>query len=252
MLNLIEQGDGRPIVFVHGLGGRAENWRPQLDTLGRSHHVLAVDLPGFGRSAPASGPPTLPAFADEVAAVLQARTREPAVVVGLSMGGMVTQELALRHPHLLAGIVLADTTATLSDAYRATNAYLREVALTEGMDPIAETLVQGCFTAAAVEARPPYVIEFREGFRATDPKAFAAGLDAINGMSLGDRIGAIAVPAAVVWGEHDAFAPDGEFIARTVPGIERTVLRDAAHVSNLEQPEAFNAVVVDLLRRISP
>jgi 3-oxoadipate enol-lactonase len=249
-LNVEVTGSGRPVVFLHGLGGEIAHWGPQIQAFRADHQVIAIDLRGFGRSDRTRGDMSLADFADDVADVLHALAPGPAVIVGLSMGGMIGQELALRHPELVAGLVLADTTSELSEAHRIGNEALRRLALDRGMVPIAEALVPGCFIPATRARADSPVPEFERGVRATDPWSFAIGIQAIITMEIGPRIAAIDVPTMVVWGESDAFAPDCERIAATIPGAERRPLADAGHSANLEQPDAFNAAVRDLIARV--
>ena len=108
-LRLVDHGgDGPPMLLVHGLGGSADNWLRVGRDLARDHRVLAVDLPGFGRSPPAGRPPTLEGYVELIAALLRQRVREPAVLVGNSMGGLLSLLTASQHPELVRGLVLVN------------------------------------------------------------------------------------------------------------------------------------------------
>ncbi|MCU1457825.1 MAG: alpha/beta fold hydrolase [Actinomycetia bacterium] len=250
-LNVEVTGVGSPLVLLHGLGGEVGHWAPQIEAFRAGHQVVALDLRGFGRSDRTRGAMSLADFADDVADVLVALGLGPSVVVGASMGGIISQELVLRRPELVAGLVLADTTSDLSEGHRQQNEALRTVALDQGMDAIAPALVRGCFTRATMDAADSPVAEFERGIRATDPWSFAIGIRAIVGMDLGPRIADIRVPTAVVWGVEDALAADCEVIAATIPQAERHPLAAAGHAANLEQPGAFNAAVRALVARVA-
>ncbi len=108
-LHLVDHGgSGPPMLLVHGLGGSVENWLRVAHALTRDHHVYAVDLPGFGRSPPAGRPPTLDGYVSVLAALLRQHIREPAVLVGNSMGGLVSLLVAAQHPELVRGLVLVN------------------------------------------------------------------------------------------------------------------------------------------------
>ena len=108
-LHLVDHGgDGPPMLLIHGLGGSTENWRLVGAGLARDHHVHAVDLPGFGRTPPAGRPPTMDGYVALVAALLRQHVRAPAVLVGNSMGGLVSLLTAAQHPELVRGAVLVN------------------------------------------------------------------------------------------------------------------------------------------------
>ena len=108
-LHLVDHGgSGPPMLLIHGLGGSVENWLRVAQPLTRDHHVFAVDLPGFGRSPPAGRPPTLDSYVAVLAALLRQHVREPAVLVGNSMGGLLSLLVASEHPELVRGLVLVN------------------------------------------------------------------------------------------------------------------------------------------------
>jgi pimeloyl-ACP methyl ester carboxylesterase len=108
-LHLVDHGgDGPPMLLVHGLGGSADNWMRVAPALTRGHRVLAVDLPGFGRSPLAGRAATLDGYVELVAALLRQRVREPVVLVGNSMGGLTSLLTASQHPDLVRGLVLVN------------------------------------------------------------------------------------------------------------------------------------------------
>lgn len=108
-LRLVDHGGaGAPMLLIHGLGGSSENWMRVAAPLARDHRVLAVDLPGFGRSPLAGRQPTLDGYVATVAALLRQQVREPVVLVGNSMGGLLSLLVASEHPELVRGLVLVD------------------------------------------------------------------------------------------------------------------------------------------------
>src|SRR5437764_6505507 len=109
-LHYVDVGEaaGLPLVLVHGTGGSWQSWLLNVSELSRDRRVIAVDLPGFGRSEPLPPNADMADYADAVAALLAALGVERAIVVGHSLGGVVVMRMALRHPRLVAGVVNVD------------------------------------------------------------------------------------------------------------------------------------------------
>ena len=235
------------VLFLHGLGGRAENWSSQVTSLSDSYRPIALDLRGFGDSDPPSGETWLGDYADDVVRRMEVSAFDRFSLVGLSFGGMVAQELTLRRPDLVDRLVLADTYADLADENKAFNRHLRTVALEQGMDAVADLMVPGCFTPEAVAAGAAFVKEFDRSVRTTNPNSFAIALEAINAMDLLPRIKAIEVRTLVLLGEQEPLRAECERIHEAVAGSEMHVIEGAGHVSNLEQPQAFTEALLRFL-----
>src|SRR5262245_16158087 len=109
-----EGGSGDPVVLVHGLGGSAANWTEVIDGLVPGHRVIALDLPGHGGSDPLPRGARIDDYADAAAAVIEARTKGPAVVAGHSFGGQVALSLAVRHPRLVRALLLVVSSGVAS------------------------------------------------------------------------------------------------------------------------------------------
>lgn len=247
-LHVVEEGEGRPVLFVHGLGGNARLWDAQLEDLGRSHHTLAVDLRGFGVSDRTYGEMEIADWADDVAGLLAALGPDPALVVGHSMGGMVAQELATRAPELVAGLVLVDTMPAASERHVDMNLALADLARLEGSFSLARQMVAGCFAPSTVEAGERCVVELERSVAGTDPIVLGIALRAVTRLDVRDRLPHLSVPTLVVSGEHDALLDDCREIARLVPGARLEVVAGAGHCPNLERPDAFTRLVDDFAR----
>jgi 3-oxoadipate enol-lactonase len=244
-----ETHDGTPVVFLHGIGGNGSNWRPQLDALSARHRVVAIDSRGFGASEAKGEDLALEDYADDVRRTLDALEIDQAHVVGLSMGGMMAQALALNAPEKVASLVLADTSAR-ADELMATNLKASgEAALQHGMSVVADIFMSATFCPAAVEDNRDYVQTFRDGFCATDPQAFNTGLQAIAGLDFLDRLSRVAVPTLVVVGSGDMLTPveHSEAIAARITDARLVVLDGAGHMSNLDNADEFTQVMTEFL-----
>jgi 3-oxoadipate enol-lactonase len=241
---------GTPLLLVHGHPFDRTMWEPQLRHFGTDRRVIVPDLRGYGASGGAvSG---WAAFADDLAALLDGLRVPRAVVAGLSMGGQIALELWARHPTRVAGLLLADTTAAGETAEsRAARLGQARRLLQEGMDPYA---VEMLYLMVAPDAPPAVARHVLAMMRSADPAGAAAAQRARADRP--DRradLAAVAVPTVVVAGSEDTFTPvaDARLIADRVPGAELVVVDGAAHMPNLERPDAFNAALQQLLSRVA-
>ena len=247
--NVLDRGAGDPVLFLHGIGGDATNWAPQLDALAATRRVLALDMRGFGRSDRTLGTMTLRDYADDVDAVLDSLNLEQVDVVGLSMGGMVAQTLALNSPARVRSMVIADSSACADEQMAANLTASGTAAVSFGMGAVAQGFMPVTFSASAVASDAPHVGRFAEGFSATDPIAFQIGLNAIAQLDLVDDLGEIKAPTLVVVGEEDALTPPehSKVIADGIAGARLEVIGHAGHLANLDQPERFTELLTDFL-----
>jgi 3-oxoadipate enol-lactonase len=250
----LEAGAGTPLVLLHGFPLSKAMWQPQVGALATAARVLAPDLPGFGGSRGFDGPPTVEAMADRVAEFLDAvGIREPAVIGGLSMGGYVTLAFARRHAKRLRGLILADTKADPDDETGKANRD-KAIALAGEAGPgaVIDQMMPKFVSAETMTRRPEIVSRIRS--IALEQKS-AGLMDALRAMR--DRpdstpgLRAIAVPTLVMVGAQDALTPPAksEEMAKAIPDAKLAVIPGAGHASNLEAPEAFNAVVLEYLAR---
>jgi 3-oxoadipate enol-lactonase len=246
-----DSGSGSPVVvFIHGFPLDRRMWRSQIDAMAAAGgRAIAIDLAGFGESPLRAG--DVDGHADDVARTLDSLGVERAIVVGLSMGGYIALALARRHPKKLAGLLLADTKAgpDNEEARKGRVANIERVEK-EGVAAVFDAMAPKVFTANT----DPTVIELLRGLAAAQsPLAAQAALtmmrdrpDATNSLS------AIAVPTRVVVGSADAATPpsEAEIMARAIPGAALVTIEGAGHFTNVERPEEFNRVLLDLLQHV--
>lgn len=202
--------------------------------------------PGFG-SRPRDGRPAdLDAWADEVAGLGDG---EPLDLVGISMGSMVAQHVAIRHPDRVHSLLLGCTGGSADPVTALGRA---EAAEASGMTAVLDATLRRWFTAAALTARPghPGVGYARATLRALDPASWAAGWRAIAGHDVLARLGAVTAPTTCVAGRGDLSAPVERVrrLADAIPGARLEIL-DGPHMIHLENPAAFSAVLAAHLRR---
>lgn len=246
------QADATPVVLAHALGLDLSMWDALTSHLAATRSVLRYDQRGHGASAVPRGPYRLDELVDDAARVIREWGRGPVVFVGLSMGGMVGQGLAIRHPELVKGVVLANTTAKYPEAALAM--WAQRIATVEqgGLPAIAEMAMERYFTAAFRAQQPEAAAAQRATLLRTSAAGYVAGCHAVAGVDWLEQLPRIACPTLVIAGAHDIGAPPAmaQAIAERVRGAELVTLAEASHISVVEQPVAFAAAVDAFLARV--
>ena len=243
--------DGPPdapvLVLSNSLGTAIEMWAPQLPALASRFRVLRYDVRGHGASDAPPGGYSLDRLGRDVLELLDGLGVERVHFCGLSLGGMLGQWLAVRAPERIDRLVLANTTA-----YMGPPAGWQEridTVLRDGMDAIAEATMARWFTPEFRARAPGAVAEVRGRLVATSVTGYAGCCAAIRDMDLRPTAPLIARPALLVAGTADPSTPPerSDEIARAMRADARVVLLEAAHLSNVEQPDAFSRAVLDFL-----
>jgi 3-oxoadipate enol-lactonase len=250
-----EMGTGLPVVFLHAFPFDRAMWTPQLAPISAAgYRVLAPDFSEFGESSPGSDAFSIDRAADVIADFLEALKIKRAVVGGLSMGGYVSMAFARRHPAWLAGLILADTKAEPDDLAAREN---RDKAISavraNGPAAFGESMLPKLLSEQTRATKPEVVARAREIATRQTEAAVTAALYALR-----DRpdatpgLASVVVPTLVIVGEHDAVTPPlaAGKIADAVKGSELQTIPGAGHLSNLENPEAFNKAVIAFLKKL--
>ncbi len=239
-LRVAVQGRGTPVVLSHALGADLHLWDDFAAALAPHHEVLRYDHRGHGGSAAPAGPYSQDDLVDDAARLIREWGRGPVVFVGLSMGGMVAQGLAVRHPELLRGVVIAHSSARYPDEVRATWAQRIAAIDQGGLAAIADATMERWFTPGFRAAHPEVVERTRQTLLRSSPAGYIACGRAVAAVDWLDRLPAVKTPALVIAGTHDAGAPPAmsEAIASRIPGAELRPI-DSAHIGVIEQPQAF-------------
>lgn len=246
-LHARRSGTGSPLLLLHPVGLDSTFWDGLIGPLSRRFKVLAVDTAGHGASADPSRPGRM---ADRVADVIDLILREnsgPAVLVGVSFGGMIAQNVALARPDLVTSLVLAACPGRIPAAAR--DAILARGAEAErgGMAAVVEATLQRWFTPGFLSTET--VARVRRRLLDDAPTNWAASWEAIAGHDALERLGSFAGKALVVAGEADLATPlpAKQALAAAIPGARLVVLANAPHMMHVEQPEAFLGAVEDFL-----
>jgi 3-oxoadipate enol-lactonase len=241
-----------PVVMLsHSLATTLAMWEPQAAALAARYRVLRYDTRGHGGTDAPSGAYTLELLAEDARALLQVLDIRRVHFVGLSMGGMIGQMLGLTHPELLRSLVLCDTSSRVPAEARSMWDERIRMAETQGMEPLVQSTIARWFTPTYVEKHPEVVEPVRAMIRRTPPQGFAGCGQAIKMLDLTDQLPRIGAPTLVIVGEDDPGTPvaASRTIHERIRGSELVILKSAAHLSNVEQPEAFARALLGFLDR---
>jgi pimeloyl-ACP methyl ester carboxylesterase len=237
------------VVFVHGFCQSSAYWAPTLEQVARQGvRAIAVDLPGFGASAALPGPYTMEGLADALAQHLDALGVRSIVLTGGSMGGVVAQHFALRHPQRVARLLLVATggfTPNVALALEKADALAKAAWNEETVTPI----VDGFFHLRPSAEK---IAQYRKiALSASQPAAVEAARSNANNRSF-DRLAEIRVPTMIVQGRFDrARTPEhGAQMRERIAGSVLEVIEDAGHTPQLERPDAFHAVALAFLMKL--
>ncbi|MCB1008824.1 MAG: alpha/beta hydrolase [Acidobacteria bacterium] len=243
-------GSGEPLLLVMGFGYPASMWHHVEPRLAERLRVVLFDHRGIGRSGMAPGPHEMSTLAADAAAVLDAAGVARAHVFGVSMGGYVAQELALRHPERVGSLVLGATSCGGAHAVAAGRDVQEAFASRRGM-PV-ERAVRVMIPYIYDPKTPAERIEADLAIRREAYPAVAtqeAQLEGIRRWESYERLAELSCPTLVIHGEHDRLVPpeNGRLLADRIPGARLRMLPDASHIFFTDQPEATVAAIVDFL-----
>ncbi len=249
-------GSGEPILLIMGLGGSMFGWQSQIPTLSQHLRVIALDNRGSGRSDMPQSDYSMGLFADDAAGLLQALEYESAHVFGVSMGGMIAQELALRHPSMVRSLILGATSPCLLAMPPQPRAFEATVKAQE-MEP-RQAFESTIWTGYSDEYLAAHMEDIWrraqvETAYASPPEFWRRQYDAVVKHDTRERLGAIRAPTLVIGGEDDPLVPpeNSRYLAEHIPHAELVLFPKMRHSFNVELEEETNQAVLDFVRRHS-
>lgn len=246
-IHFLQEGQGPTVVLSHALGCDLSMWDGVAAALRERFTVLRYDHRGHGRSPASGGAFTMDDLADDAAQLIEAECQGPVHFVGLSMGGMTAQALGARRPDLVRSLGIANSAMQYPPEARAMWQGRVDTVLAQGVPPIVEGALQRWFTPDfredAVRGQA-LVAQLRDVLVRSDAAAYAAACQAVAGIDLAAGNARITCPTLVIAGTLDEATPPAmsEAIVQSIPGARLQQL-SAAHLSAVEQPEAFAALL---------
>jgi pimeloyl-ACP methyl ester carboxylesterase len=255
-VNVIELGQGPPLVFVHGLAGSWQNWLEQLPAFAADHRVIAVDLPGFGYSPMPRDEISISGYARILDALSETLEIESAAWVGNSMGGFVSAELAIAFPPRVQRLVLVSAAGIASEHQREAKAIplMRRIEFILGFYTAwiaskSENVARRrrlrqvtLWSVARHPARLPAPLA-AEQLRGSGKPGFLDAFAALSSYPIRDRLNKISCPTLIVWGDSDKLVPthDADVFEELIDNSRKVIYEDTGHVPMLERPARFNA-----------
>ena len=246
----IERGAGPAVIFLHGIGGDAQSWLPELEALAGRYRAIAWDMPGYGGS-PAVPAMTFPALAAALESVLDSLEIDRAHLVGHSVGGMVAQEFAATRPARVASLVLYATSPAFGKPdgdwqQGFLEARLAPLDAGRTMAELAPGIVKGLVGA---NPDPDGVARATAAMSRVPEDAYRAAMRCLVTFDRREALPELAVPVLVLAGAQDDNAPARmmERMAARIPGAAFEIVPRAGHLAHFEHPQAFRDAVAAFL-----
>ena len=257
-MHIVDIGVGPVVLFVHGLSGCWKNWLENIPHFARDHRVIAIDLPGFGESEMPSRKISISSYAATLDLLMNELGIDSARIVGNSMGGFVAAELAIQHPARVERLVLVSAAGLSVESIRTkrtdglrhhleTAAFYKIGLLASHSALLARrrrlrSALLALFVAHPTRLAPQLAYE---QVRSSGKPGFPAALDALCSYPIRARLGEIACPTLIVWGDRDRLVPvkDATAFEELIADSRKLIYADTGHLSMLERPARFNADV---------
>ena len=241
------------IILIHGFPFNHEMWKPQIELLKENHRVIAYDIRGHGKSEVGDGQYSIELFVDDLIGLLDHLGIEKTIVCGLSMGGYIALRAAERNPERFKALVLCDTSSIAdSNESKLKRAASIKTIKTEGLDVFAEVFVKAIFSPKSFSTQIPAVKIIKDMILSNPILGVCGTLLALAGRTdTTDSLSKITIPTLVLVGENDNITPLAlsQLIHEKISNSEFHIIKDAAHMSNLENTTEFNQYLINFLKQ---
>jgi 3-oxoadipate enol-lactonase len=244
-LHFEQEGVGTDLILIHGLGDDLHVWDAEVPVFAPFHRVLRLDLRGFGASDKPPGPYSLARFVQDVSAVCAACGVQRAHVLGISMGGVIAQRVALDIPELVRSLVLVSTSSEVGAKSIAVWQRLADQIERDGFSARSADASRA-FSPTFARAHPEIVAEVGRRTAANDPQGYAAAARAVSDYNWTAELWRIRVPVLILQGLDDQLTPPGGSVkmSRNLPHARLLMVENAGHNLPIEQPALFRASVL--------
>lgn len=244
-------GKGFPIIFIHGLGSSAIDWKAQVDYFSKNYQVITFDLRGHGRSEKVSGPYNVSQFAKDTVCILEKLNIRHVHVVGVSLGGMIGLHLAVYYPGIVKSLTIVNspsefTVKTIKDGFQVFVRFF--IIKIMGMKWMGKFLSHRLFPKPEQEEIRK---ELAERWAQNDSKAYWKATKSLINWNITNELDKINCPTLIVGAEFDYFpVQQKKLLASRIKNAQLKIIHDSRHGTPLDQPEIFNQVVSDFLQNL--
>jgi 3-oxoadipate enol-lactonase len=241
-------GQGKPLVFIHGLGSSTHDWEFQIPVFAEKYQVIAFDLRGHGQSEKPEGPYTIPMFAADLAGLLAGLSIKSAHLVGISLGGAVAFQFALDYPNMTETLTIVNSAPSLGGTpEQAQQEIERRIGIVQqyGMRAMGQNLGPNLFPAPEHTAlRDAFV----EHWAANDPKAYIESTRSMLGWNVTDQLNSIQCLTLIIAADQD-YTPVAakQAYIKLLPNAQLEVIANAHHAVPIERAQEFNTVLMRFL-----
>jgi 3-oxoadipate enol-lactonase len=244
--------NAQAVMLSHSLGSSLVMWQSQMEIVEPHFMVLGYDTRGHGKTEAPKSPYTLELLGEDVIGLLGALGIDKVHFVGLSMGGMIGQCLALNHPNRLHSLILCDTSSIVTEEGQPAILERIATARDKGMAALVEPTMERWFTPSFISKNPSSLGIIRKEFLATPVEGYIGCNEAIRRLNYLDRLSGIKLPTLIIVGEEDPGTPvaAAQVIHERIENSKLVIIPSARHLSNVEQPKVFNEALLGFLRSL--
>ncbi|WP_312936665.1 alpha/beta fold hydrolase [Pseudomonas sp.] len=249
----LSQGQGHPVVLIHGVGLNKEMWGGQVVGLANEHRVICYDMLGHGQSRVPAADTPLEGYAEQLAELLDHLQIPQATVIGFSMGGLVARAFALNYPQRVSALIVLNSVFNRSAEQRAGVVARAAQAAVLGPDANVDAALDRWFSREYKAANPAQVAAIRQTLAQNDPQGYHTtySLFATQDMYRADDLGSILAPTLIATGELDAGSTPAmaRQLAARIPNAHSVVLAEQRHMMPVEAPRDVNKMLLDFLKQ---
>lgn len=236
-----------PVIFIHGFPFDKSMWQPQMEALKENNRVISYDIRGFGKSTSGIKKATIEQFADDLIGFMHALHIDKAMVCGLSMGGYIVLNAALRFPNRFAALILSDTQC-IADTAEGIIKRKENIKLIQdgGMEQFTEAFISKIFSPVTISEQKKIVHQVRVVMLQTAAVVIISTLNALaEREEVCSGLNKLTLRVLILCGNDDQITPlaQSELMYRQIVNSNLQIIENAGHVSNLEQPEVFNSIL---------
>ena len=239
--------DGPVLLVANSLMANGSMWDGNIAALAERYRVLRYDKRGHGGSGLSAGPYTIAQLADDAVGLLDALGIQKVHFMGLSIGGMIGQQLGARYPERILSLSLCNTASEMPPRSLWEERF--EIARTQGIAGLVDGTIKRWFTAPFIERAPQEIEKVRQMILGTNVEGYIGCGSAVRDMAQSTMLLKIKAPTLVLSGRHDpaCTVEQGTVLNRLIDGSRMVIIEDAAHLSNIEQPVQFNQAVREFM-----